>query len=261
MIIIAFLLGMLLGVVINTAADSLPLSRRLERPRCLVCGAPRPPAQWSGIITFLSGKRNCEYCGSRRAFRAAWLEVLAGIGAVWILQRDPSPAAFLAGVTIAAIFLLVAVIDIEHRLILHPVSAASAVVIGAIGVLDPARGVVKTLAGGLAGLAIVLVLYWLGALFSKVMARLRGRELDEVAFGFGDVTLAGVIGLAVGWPGVVLALVTGIMAAGVFSLGYVMVMVLRGRYSAFAAIPYGPFLILGALLVYFGGRELFLPLA
>jgi prepilin signal peptidase PulO-like enzyme (type II secretory pathway) len=52
----------------------------------------------------------------------------------------------------------------------------------------------------------------------------------------------------------------GIMAAGVFSIGYVLVMLLRGRYSAFSPIPYGPFLIVGALLVYFGGRDLFLPL-
>ena len=126
--------------------------------------------------------------------------------------------------------------------------------------LDPARGAIKTLLGGLAGLAIVMILYWMGGLFSRLVARLRGQELDEVAFGFGDVTLAGVIGLTVGWPGVVLALVLGILAAGIFSMGYVIVMTLRRRYSAFSPIPYGPFLILGALLVYFGGRGLFLPL-
>jgi len=188
------------------------------------------------------------------------VELTSALGAVWIYQRDPSLPVFLAGLTIVAFFLLIAVIDIEHRLILHPVSATAAIVIGVIGVLDPARGALKTLAGGLAGLAIVLVLYWLGGLFSRLVARVRGQELDEVAFGFGDVMLAGVIGLAVGWPGVILALMLGIMAAGVFSIGYVLVMLLRGHYSAFSPIPYGPFLIVGALLVYFGGRDLFLPL-
>ena len=258
--VLVFLLGLLLGVAINAAADSLPLSRRLEAPRCLGCGAPRPHAAWLGITAFLAGKRRCTYCGSPRSWRAVMVELTSALGAVWIYQRDPSLPVFLAGLTIAAFFLLIAVIDIEHRLILHPVSLTAAIVIGAIGVLDPARGALRTLAGGLAGLAIVLVLYWLGGLFSRFVARVRGQELDEVAFGFGDVTLAGVIGLAVGWPGVILALMLGIMAAGVFSIGYVLVMLLRGRYNAFSPIPYGPFLIAGALLVYFGGRGFFLPL-
>ncbi len=78
-----------------------------------------------------------------------------------------------------------------------------------------------------------------------------------MAFGFGDVTLAGLIGLVVGWPAVVLALLVGILAAGVFSLGYLLVMLARRRYTAFTAIPYGPFLILGASLVFYGGKGLF----
>jgi prepilin signal peptidase PulO-like enzyme (type II secretory pathway) len=60
-----------------------------------------------------------------------------------------------------------------------------------------------------------------------------------------------VVGLAVGWPGVLVALLLGIFAAGGFSLGYLVWMAARRRYSAFTPLPYGPFLILGALAVYF----------
>ncbi len=101
------------------------------------------------------------------------------------------------------------------------------------------------------------MLYLLGDVFAKSLARARGRSLDEVAFGFGDVTLAGLIGLIVGWPAVVLALLVGILTAGLFSLGYLIMMLARRRYTAFTPIPYGPFLILGASMVHFGGRELF----
>jgi leader peptidase (prepilin peptidase)/N-methyltransferase len=72
-----------------------------------------------------------------------------------------------------------------------------------------------------------------------------------VPFGFGDVNLAGLIGLAVGWPGVAVALVLGIFAAGAFSLAYLAWMAARRRYAAFTPFPYGPFLVLGALAVYF----------
>ena len=133
----------------------------------------------------------------------------------------------------------------------------AAVVLGAIGILDPGRGAVKVLTGGLAGAGSFYLLYLMGGVFARAMARARGRPIDEVAFGFGDVTLAGLIGLIVGWPAVVLALLIGILAAGVFSLGHVLVSLLRRSYSAFTPIPYGPFLILGASLVYYGGRALF----
>ena len=75
------------------------------------------------------------------------------------------------------------VIDIEHRLILEAISVPSMVIFGLIGIIDPARGIGKTLIGGLAGFAFVLLLYFLGSLFSRLMARVRGRELEEVAFG------------------------------------------------------------------------------
>jgi len=139
---------------------------------------------------------------------------------------------------------------------LHVVSGPAALLIGLIGSLDPTRGPVKTLLGGLAGFGIVFIFYLLGGLMGKLIARLRRQPLDEVAFGFGDVTLSGVIGLAVGWPGILIALVLGILAAGLYSSIYLLVMLLRHSYTAFQPIPYGPFLVLGAVLVYFGRHEM-----
>ena len=162
-------------------------------------------------------KRICPYCQTPRPWRAVIVEVILIASAVILYDADPSLSVFLPSFVVVTIFMLITVIDIEHRLILHIVSFPSAVVIGLIGMLDSTRGVSKTLLGGLAGFAIFLALYYLGQGFAALMAKLRGSEIDEVAFGFGDVTLAGVIGLTVGWPGVLPALVLGILAAGLFS--------------------------------------------
>jgi prepilin signal peptidase PulO-like enzyme (type II secretory pathway) len=151
--------------------------------------------------------------------------------------------------------LLIIVIDLEHRLILHVVTGPAAVVMALIGSLDGSRGPVKTLAGGAVGFLAVLGLYLLGGLFARLINRVRGQALDEVAFGFGDVTLAGVIGLSVGFPGIVVALTLGVLAGGVFSLGFLLVMIAGGRYVAFKPIPYSPFLVLGALVVFIGARS------
>jgi prepilin signal peptidase PulO-like enzyme (type II secretory pathway) len=176
-------------------------------------------------------------------------------GALWLYYRDPHPTVFWPRFLILSIFILITIIDIEHRLILHVVTGPSAILIGFLGVLDPERGFQKTLVGGVVGFGLVLGLYLLGGVFAQLIARLRGQVLDEVAFGFGDVTLAGVLGLSVGYPGILIALFLGILAAGEYSLVYILFMLIRRNYEAFVPIPYGPFLILGASIVYFGGRS------
>jgi hypothetical protein len=50
------------------------------------------------------------------------------------------------------------------------------------------------------------------------------------------------------------ALFLGILAAGEFSLVYILYLVVMGRYRAFTPIPYGPFLVLGAGIVFYGGQ-------
>jgi prepilin signal peptidase PulO-like enzyme (type II secretory pathway) len=251
------LLGWLLGVAANAIADSLPLSRQLRPPYCPACTAPRPQSAWSAIIGLATGTPACAYCGRPRGARAVVVELIGIAGAALLDLRDAHVAVLLPAIAIGFVFLLIAVIDIEHRLIPHIVIFPAALALGLMQALDPARGPVKTLLGGLAGAGSFLLLYLLGEAFARLLARVRGRALDEVAFGFGDVTLAGLIGLVVGWPAVVLALLVGILAAGLFSLGYLLVMLTRRRYTAFTPIPYGPFLILGACLVYYGGRGLF----
>src|SRR3972149_3035578 len=191
----------------------------------------------------------------RRAPPRPWvIELVSAALAVWLVRRDPILVAFLPGLLGGLVFLLIAAIDIEHRLILRVVAVPSAVVLGVIGALQPPRGPVKVLLGGAAGFLILWLMYLLGLAFSRWMSRRRGTPLEEVAFGFGDVMLGGLIGLVVGWPGVIIAVLTGVLLAGAFSLIYLVVLFLRRRYSAFTAIPYGPFLLLGACLVYYGGR-------
>jgi leader peptidase (prepilin peptidase)/N-methyltransferase len=246
-------LGWLGGGLVNWLADALPIYRRPVRPRCHRCGGPRGPMAWLGLLDAASGSV-CRYCGARRGARAWLVELACAAFAVWMYLRDPSLAVFLPGLLVGLVFLLIAVIDIEHRLILRIVALPSAVLLGVIGALQPNRGPVKVLLGGVAGFLILWLMYLLGLAFSRWMARRRGAPLEEVAFGFGDVMLGGLIGLVVGWPGVIIAVVTGVLLAGVFSLGYLGLMILRRRYSTFTPIPYGPFLLAGAGLVYYGGR-------
>ncbi|MCD6425647.1 MAG: prepilin peptidase, partial [Anaerolineales bacterium] len=111
------------------------------------------------------------------------------------------------------------------------------------------HGVFYTLLGGAAGFGTMLILYLLGNLFIKFLSKTRGEEIDEVALGFGDVNLAGVIGLLLGWPGVVGGLFLAIILGGVVSGIFLMIQFIRKRYKALQALPYGPFLVLSTIIL------------
>ena len=251
--ILIVLLGLGVGGLINMLADCLPVNRRLVFPHCPACTAPRPFTAWFGIGALVARTWHCPYCGTPRSWRVPLIEVVTVVGVLCLYRRNPTPISFGLDGLVLVFFLLIVVIDVEHRLILHIITGPAALIFSLIGVLKPDQEVGLILLGGLTGFGLVLVLYLFGWVFAHMIARLRGKVLEEVAFGFGDVTLAGVLGLIVGFYGVLMTLFIGIITAGIFSLVYLVFMVLRRQYQAFLPVPYGPFLVLGASMVYFGG--------
>jgi prepilin signal peptidase PulO-like enzyme (type II secretory pathway) len=143
------------------------------------------------------------------------------------------------------------VIDLEHRVILHPVSLVGAMLGLGVGIFlrgqqSILHGITSTLLGGLAGFGIMLLFYFIGILFVKQMSKKRGMPSDEVALGFGDVNLAGILGLLLGWLKIFACLFFAVVAGGLVSLIVVVGMLVARKYKAFTAIPYAPFLILSA---------------
>ena len=130
MIIIVALVGALLGVLVNLLSDSLPYFRRPRSFHCHSCGSKREHAAWSGVIGVILGKRICPYCQTPRPWRAAIVEVVLVAIVIILYLNDPTYSVFLPSLVIVTIYLLITVIDIEHRLILHIVSFPSALVIG-----------------------------------------------------------------------------------------------------------------------------------
>ncbi len=280
-----FVLGLGLGVLLNSLADNLPPDAHdyrypPRRPRCRVCDQPHDPAHWLALAALVRQGGRCEHCGASRRRRAVVMELAAGVITAYLwfwAARAGAPLAETAAVYLAALvlvlgLLLVTVIDVEHRLILWVVIWPVALVTAVAGVVLPGHaaaqslegvlaGLLKTAAGGLAGYLITLGIFLLAELYSRAMMRLRGQPLDEVAFGGGDVNLAGLVGLAVGWPGVLLALTLAILVGGMYSLVYIVVQVVRRRYTPHSAMPYGPFLVLGALTIYLYGKDFALWMA
>jgi prepilin signal peptidase PulO-like enzyme (type II secretory pathway) len=151
-------------------------------------------------------------------------------------------------------FAIVIVMDIEFRIVMHPISIAGAILGVTVGSYlhgFDTEAFVTTLAGGIVGFVIMYLLYLLGEVFIKFINRRRGILVDEVALGFGDVNIAGVVGLFIGWPPIILGLLFAIFLGGVVSILFVIVTAVTGRFRAFAALPYAPFLAFAALVMLF----------
>jgi leader peptidase (prepilin peptidase)/N-methyltransferase len=98
------------------------------------------------------------------------------------------------------------------------------------------------LAGGLVG----FVLFYLAFLLGQ-------RLFGPGALGFGDVTLATLMGLMLGFHRVFFALVLGVLLAGLWSL----VGLASGRMSRRAHFAYGPFLAVAGILMIIWGDQIY----
>jgi prepilin signal peptidase PulO-like enzyme (type II secretory pathway) len=247
--ILIALVGWLSGMFVNYLSDVLPQRRKIVKPFCLACDTDQP------YRNYFLWPRLCETCGEKRSKRTWIVEGIYILITLWLWKAPPEQLGFIVGLILLIYFGVVIVIDLEHRLILHPVSLVGGIIGSIVGVW--LHGIPPTILGGVAGFGIMLGLYLLGYLIANGVAKIKKQVLDEEALGFGDVMLAGVLGLLLGWPGIVLGIVLAILIGGLISLLFVLILLLRGRYRSFIAIPYGPFLVVGCMsLLYF--RDLIL---
>jgi leader peptidase (prepilin peptidase)/N-methyltransferase len=119
-------------------------------------------------------------------------------------------------------------------------------------------GLGKSLLGGLFGFGVMFLLYQFGTLVNRIRTRkmqAAGQAADdEEALGGGDMYLAGVLGLMLGWPFIWNALLIGVLLGGLFGIVFLLASLVRRRYSSEALmtfIPYGPFFIISAFYLLF----------
>lgn len=256
---IPLLSGLLAGWLTNYLADLLPHTRSLTQPVCQNpdCGAA---LRWADYLLL----HRCPKCGRGRGLRTFAVLILLEMLSIITWLSPPRILGFSFGLVVLTYLILVAIIDLEHRLILRPLSIIGLVLAALVGVY--ARGWQSTLIGGAAGFGIMFLFYLLGLLFIRWRTRRLSKADNEPlnsggepsnfggeeALGSGDVTLATILGLLLGWPGISLGLLLGILFGGAGSLAVILWMLARRNYRTFAAIPYAPFLILSATFLLFG---------
>lgn len=242
-LLIAITSGFLAGWLVNYLSDVLPTLRKLSRPVCSHCGAT---INWQDYFLL----RACRECKRTRSFRTPIVIVSAIAISVALSISSPPKLGYWLSLLLLTYFGVVMVIDLEHRLILHIVSLVGAGLGLVVGILN--NDLFITLVGGFAGLGIMLLFYFFGTLFARYRARKLGVDDGEEALGFGDVLLSAVIGLMLGWPLITRALIIAILAGGLVSVVIILVLSAMRRFESMNVFTaYGPYLVLGAVLLLF----------
>jgi leader peptidase (prepilin peptidase)/N-methyltransferase len=257
--VIFTLLGIVVGSFLNVCIDRLPAGGSLVSPpsRCDSCQRRLTPLDLIPVISYLWLRGRCRYCQAPIPRRVPLVEALSGLYfllACWrfiLSPENPDYAAF--GITVfwGCVFLVVMFIDWEHKLILNKVTYPAAVVALVIlavdsvfpdlGLLDflhlvPSPGILSGIIGG----AIGFVFFFLVFL------------INPSGMGMGDIKLVGLMGLVVGFPYAVAALLVGVVIGGAVAV-VLLSLKIKGRKDV---IPYGTFLVIGPMVMLLWGNDI-----
>lgn len=245
------LLGLAVGSFLNVIIYRVPRHESIVSPpsACPSCGAPIAHRDNVPVVSWLVLRGRCRACSSpisvqypliELATAALFAGTAARLGFNWGL---PAFMAFLAGL------LALACIDFERMLLPKAIVYPHLAMVGALLLLAAAATGQwhRLLIGALCALGWFVTFFALNAISPRLL-------------GFGDVRLALVLGLALGWLGVRYVLL-GFFAANLIGAIIGIALIATKRISRKQQIPYGVFLAMGAALAVFAGPELLRPFA
>ena len=245
------LLGLAVGSFLNLCIDRLPGGKSIVRPgsHCDSCNQSLKAVDLVPVFSYVWLKGRCHYCGARIPLRSPIVEFATAAIFAFLAWHYGLSLELAFAVIYAGIFIVIFAIDLEQELILNIVVFPAMILAfafsffwGGFEELWPKIGpgfVLSALLGGAVGFVLMLLPYLLT----------RGRGM-----GYGDVKLAAFIGLMSGFPLVLVALLVGIIAGGLVAVFLLLSRMVKSRK---AAIPYGPFLAVGAMVALIWGDKIF----
>jgi leader peptidase (prepilin peptidase)/N-methyltransferase len=246
LVLVMAVVGLLVGSFLNVVIWRVPRGESIVSPpsHCPGCDRPVRPRDNVPVLSWLLLRGRCRDCGERISGRYPLVE--AGTAAIFAIMtlRIGLDAALPAFLYLGAIGVALAMIDLDVKRLPNVIVLPSYVV--ALALLSGAalvQGDLSPLLRAVMGMAALFALYFLLAL------------VYPAGMGLGDVKLAGVLGLYLGWLGWAEVVTGGFLG---FLLGGLvgMALMVGGRAARKSQIPFGPFMLGGALAAILWGAPL-----
>ena len=247
---LAGFLGLLIGSFLNVVVHRVPRRESIVSPpsACPACGHQVRPRDNVPVLSWLLLRARCRDCGEPISVRYPAVELttalaFAAVAALaWV--DDRTVWVLPALLWLAAISIALALIDVDVRRLPDAIVLPSYVVLLVLlAVASAVEGEWWPLARAVLAGAAAFAFY-----FALVFAHPAG-------MGFGDVKLAGVLGLVLGWYGwseLVVGLFLGFLLGGLVGTALLALRLATRK----TMIPFGPYMIAGAWLALLVGRPL-----
>jgi leader peptidase (prepilin peptidase)/N-methyltransferase len=242
--LIAFLFGAVVGSFLNVCIYRLPRGESVVTPRSHCAGCGTLIRAWDNVplVSFLILRGRCRDCGRPISWRYPLVEGLTGLLFALTAARFGMTSLAASLLLLVSALVVIAFVDLDHQVIPNvitlpgiPLGLLAGLAVGGPPILDRILG---ALTG--AGFLYLVLLYG---------SALYGQD----AMGEGDLNLMALIGAFLGWRAVILTLLVGCLSGSLVGLTLIALRRLGRREH----IPFGPFLVLGALVSLFWGDALF----
>lgn len=264
LLIAAFLLGTIVGSFLNVLIYRAGSGKGiLGRSQCLSCGKALRPMMLIPLFSYLVQRGRCAYCGAKLSSQYPLIEAATGALFVIIVRVnaiDPWTADMMQLLTLCldatlwSTLLVIVVYDLKHKIILDRLSLVLAFL-----------ALLSLLFRWQSGLLVPMFLPLLGVYLSPVFDLFAGPLLalpfallwyfsGGRAMGLGDAKLSWGLGWYLGFSGGISAVILGFWTAFVPSL--LLLLLPRKRFTMKSEIPFAPFLVFGALIVYVWGIDI-----
>ncbi len=243
--IVSIILGAIVGSFLNVCIFRLPKQESIIWPgsHCPHCKRPIKFYDNIPLVSYLLLKGRCRYCKKPISIQYPLVEGITALGSLVLFMKFGTSLGFLVYFAFVAALIVITVIDLYHQIIPDVISLPgigvgilASLFIPQITVLNSVMGV---LLGG-------------GSLF--LVATVYQRLFKREGMGGGDVKLLAMIGAFLGWKAVLLTILLGSLIGSIVGI---MIMVSKGKDFRYA-IPFGPFLSLGAVISLFYQNEIIL---
>lgn len=255
-IVFLFIIGLAVGSFLNVVAFRAVHGGSIifGSSKCPNCKHKLSPADLIPIVSFISLRGRCRYCKKKISIQYPIVEASTGLlflyaGYYWYVGTGSlgfsfnSIAYLIFLLFIVSILLVLFVTDLVDGLL------PNLITLPAVGVVTFYK--IYLLASGsltIFGLGLDLLIALLMAAIFFGLVYFSG----ERALGGGDVKLAFLIGLAVGWPAILVGLFVGFLTGGIASV----MLLLIGKKRFGDTVPLGPFLTIGATVALFWGPQI-----
>jgi len=242
----AVVAGLVIGSFLTVVVDRVPQGGSVVAPpsRCGSCGLRLGPLDLVPVVSWVALRGKCRQCRAPIGIEPIVIELsTAALFVLMAVRFDDMRAAIPAYCILMAVLVAQTWIDLHTQRLPREITYTG-IVLGVIALSVAAIALDEPERIWMAGLGalIALVAMWLIYHFSKG------------GMGDGDVRLAPLLGLYLGWlnPGIVLpGLFFGFIAGAVVGVA----MMAGDRAGRRTAVPFGPFLALGTVVAIFVGQH------